>query len=88
MRTTLTIADDILRELKARAHETGVSMTRVANDALRAGLERRAGPSRRRRRYREEVADLGEPRVNLDQASATAARLEDEETLRKIEQRK
>ena len=88
MRTTLTIADDILREMKARAHETGVSLTRVANDVLRAGLERRASISRLRRRYREEVADLGEPRVNLDRAVALAAQLEDEETLRKLEQRK
>ena len=88
MRTTLTIADDILQEMKARAHETGVSLTRVANDVLRLGLDRRAGLSRPRRRYREEVADLGEPRVNLDRALALAAQLEDEETLRKLEQRK
>lgn len=88
MRTTLNIADDILRDMKARAHETGVSLTRVANDVLRAGLDRRAGSSRPRRRYREEVADLGEPRVNLDRALALVAQLEDEETLRKLEQRK
>ena len=88
MRTTLTIADDILREMKARAHETGVSLTRVVNDVLRAGLDRRASTSRPRRRYREDVADLGEPRANLDRALALAARIEDEETLRKLEQRK
>ncbi len=88
MRTTLAIADDILRELKTRAHENGLSLTRVANDTLRAGLEARAELSRRRRRYREEVADLGVPRVNLDRALTLAAQLEDEETLRKIEQRK
>lgn len=88
MRTTLTIADDILREMKVRAPETGVSLTRVANDVLRAGLDRRASTSRPHRRYREEVADLGEPRVNLDRALALAAQLEDEETLRKIEQRR
>ena len=88
MRTTLAISDDILRELKARAHETGKSLTRVANDTLRAGLDARAGLSRRRRRYREEVADLGVPRVNLDRALTIAAQLEDEETLRKIERRK
>ena len=63
-------------------------MTRVANDVLRAGLDRRASTSRAHRRYREEVADLGEPRVNLDRALALAAQLEDEETLRRLEQRK
>ena len=88
MRTTLAIADDILRELRTLAHETGTSLTRVANDVLRAGLDRRAGPSARRRRYREEAADLGEPRVDLDHALRLAARLEDDETLRKLEQRK
>ena len=88
MRTTLAIADDILRELKDQAHESGVSLTRVANDVLRAGLERRARRPRRRRRYREAVADLGEPRADLDRALAIAARLEDRETLRKIEQRR
>ncbi len=86
MRTTLSIADDNLRELKALAHETGVSLTRAANDVLRAGLDRRVSSSPRRR-YREEVGDLGEPRVNLDHALAIAARLEDNETLRKLEQR-
>ncbi len=88
MRTTLAIADDIHRELKALAHQTGVSLTRAANDVLRAGLDHRAGPSLRHRRYREEVADLGEPHVNLDRALAIAARLEDDETFRKLEQRK
>ena len=88
MRTTLAIADSILRELKERAHATGTSLTRVANDTLRAGLVRGADPQPRRRRYREDVARLGEPRVNLDRALALAARLDDEETLRKLEQRK
>ncbi len=88
VRTTLAIADDILRELKTLAHETGVSLTRVANDVLRAGLDRRAGPSARRRRYRNEVADLGEPRVDLDHALRIPARLEDEETLHELEQHK
>ena len=88
MRTTLAIADDILRERERRADETGVSLTRAANDVLRAGLDRRDGSSRPRQPCREEVADLGEPRVDLDHALAIAARLEDDETLRKIDQRK
>ena len=88
MRTTLIIDDDILREMKVRAHQTGVSLTRVANNVLRTGLDPRSGTSRPRRRYREEVADMGEPRVNLDRALAIAAKLEDEETLRKLGQRK
>lgn len=88
MRTTLTIADDILREMRVRAHETGLSLTRVANDVLRAGLDRQTSISRPRRRYREEVANLGESRVNLDHALALAAQFEDDGTLRKLERRK
>lgn len=42
----------------------------------------------RREPYREDVADLGEPRVDLDKALALAARLEDEETIRKLAQGK
>jgi len=86
MRTTLTIADDILRELKGLAHTRGTSLTKVANEALRVGLARVAKP--RRRPYREEVADLGEPRVDVDRALAAAMHLDEEETLRKLEQRK
>ena len=79
MRTTLAIEDDILQALEARAAETGRPLTHVVNDTLRAGLDVRA-ESPRRRRYREEAADLGVPRVNLDHALAVAAELEDEET--------
>lgn len=88
MRTTLTIAAYILREMRALSQDTGVSLMRAANDILYAGLDRRAGSSRRCRRYREDVGDLGEPRVNLDHALAIAARFDDDETLRKLEQRK
>ncbi|MYD72385.1 MAG: hypothetical protein F4W89_16825 [Acidobacteria bacterium] len=45
---------------------------------------RSAWPARRPprcRRYREELADLGVFRVNLDRALSVAAELEDEETL-------
>ena len=88
MRTTLTIADGHPSRVEGAAHETGMSLTRAASDGLRAGLDRRADSSRRRRRYREEVADLGEPRVNFDHALAVVARLEDDETLRRLEPRK
>ena len=75
------------RETKALAHETGVSLTHAANDFPRARLDRHAGSSPRPR-YPEEVADLGEPRVNLGHAPAIAARSEDDETLPKLKQRK
>jgi len=38
MRTTLTLDPDVARRLKARMAETKLSMKRVVNEALRAGL--------------------------------------------------
>lgn len=38
MRTTLTLEDDLARELKARARRSGTSFKRVVNDAVRRGL--------------------------------------------------
>ena len=88
MRTTLAIADDILRDLKALARRRRTSLTRVANEVLRAGLARESEPEHRRRPYREEVVDLGKPNIDLGRALEIAVRLEDEETLRKLELRK
>ena len=88
MRTTLALADDILRDLRAFAQSRGVSLTKAANSVLRVGLATVNDPSRRRRRYVEDVVDLGVPTVDLDRALLIAASLEDEQTLRKLEQHK
>ncbi len=40
MRSTLRIDDDLMIELKARAHAESVSLTHVVNRTLRAGLAR------------------------------------------------
>ena len=84
MRTTLAIDDDVLQELERLARSRKLSLTRIANDTLRAGLaqETRAQAPRR---YRQRVFDLGEPLVNLDHSLRTAAALEDEETARKLD---
>jgi hypothetical protein len=39
MRTTLTLDDDIARELRSRAKLTGASFKQLVNDAIRAGLQ-------------------------------------------------
>ncbi len=83
MRTTLTIEDDILRELRRLAHSRRVSLTRIANETLGAGLAR-AAAAQAPRRFRQRVFDLGEPMVNLDHALRIAAALEDEETAREM----
>lgn len=84
MRTTLAIADDILQELKALARTRKSSLTRVANDTLRAGLATEAR-AHAPRRYRQRVFELGEPLVNLDHSLRITAALEDEETTRKLD---
>jgi hypothetical protein len=88
MRTTLAIAEDILRELKKLARAGERSMTDVANDALRAGLAAMREPPRKNRTFKESPADLGEPQVDLTKALALAANVEDEEHVRKYQLRK
>ena len=78
MRTTLTIEDEIARELKEIARRSRKSFTAVVNETLRAGLAAR--------RYRLRAASLGGVRhgVNLDKAVALADSIEDEELMRKL----
>lgn len=84
MRTTLSIPDDILFELRELAREKRTSLTRVAAETLRAGLLAAKTGTRRRNPPRP-VFDLGKPSVNLDKALRLAAEMEDEEILRKME---
>ena len=89
MRTTLTIEDGIARDLKKIADETDSSFKEVVNEVLRAGLQHRKAP-RKRRRYRLEPASLGNalPGVDLDKALALAEAIEDQEIGRKLERRR
>jgi hypothetical protein len=88
MRTTVRVDDELLEQLKAQARKEKVSLTRLLNRALKAGLQ--AGGARRRPRpaYRERVHAMGEPRLALDKALALAATLEDEEIVRELTLRK
>ncbi len=88
VRTTLTIADDVLKELKRLARQSDRPMTEVANDMLRAGLATLREPPRRQRTYKESPISMGEPQVDLTKALALAAEIEDEEHLRKYQLRK
>lgn len=87
MRTTLTIDDQLLAELKERAHRDGVPLKQVVNQILRRGLD--APGTAKRRRYRARTFSMGEPFVpDLDKSLAIAAALEDEEVARKLILRK
>ena len=84
MRTTLTIDDYIMRQLKELAHRTGQPLKKVVNDTLRAGLENRRKPGRNRK-YRCKTFAMGfPPRMNLDKALEIASALEDNEISRKL----
>ena len=88
MRTTVRVDDEILEQLKARARKENVSLTRVLNRTLKAGLQARGARSRKKPIYREKAHSLGTPRVALDKALVLAAALEDEEIVRELELRK
>ena len=84
MRATVRIDDDLMIELKARAHDESISLTRVLNRAFRAGLTRPKPGSERSAPFEQPTFAMGLPRVDLDKALALAARLEDEEVVRKL----
>lgn len=78
MRTTLTLDDDLARDLKRLARKTGQPLKELVNEALRAGLRVRVSPSRQP--YRVQPVSLGGvvPGVDLDRALRLADALEDE----------
>ena len=83
MRTTVRIDDDLMRELKERAHREEVSITSDLNQALRQGLRAAKAPAKRKR-FRQKTHNMGPPLIDLTKANAVAAALEDEEILRKM----
>jgi hypothetical protein len=88
MRTTLTIEDQILDELKQEAHRLRRPLKAVVNEALKQGLKQLRRPPVPKK-YRTPVFSMGHPpNVNLDKALAIASALEDEEIMRKLVERK
>jgi hypothetical protein len=80
MRTTLTLDDDLARQLKDLAHERDVPFKQVVNDTLRTGLN----GSQTRKPYKMKPArDLGIREAFGDiSMNVLAGQLEDEEILR------
>ena len=83
MRTTVTLEADVERELKEEARRTGEPFKQVINRVIRAGL--RAG-NVAQPTYEPLVFDLGPASVDLTQAAALAAQLEDDEWVRRYRQ--
>jgi hypothetical protein len=88
MRTTLTLDDRVLKELKQIAHETNTPLKEVVHKALREGL-RALRQTPRPRPYRAKTFRMGRPTgVNHDKALALSAADEDDEIVRKTVLRK
>jgi hypothetical protein len=88
MRTTVRIDDDLLETLKAQARKEKISLTRLFNRALKAGLQRDGARRRPKPPFRQRAHAMGTPRLPLDKALALAAALEDEEIVRELTVRK
>lgn len=84
MRTTLTIADDLLERLKREARRSRRPFKAVVDEALRLGVDRLSPPARRQP-FRQRTFRMGyPPGTQLDKALQLAARLEDEEFARRL----
>jgi hypothetical protein len=71
MRTTIRLDDDLLREAKTYAAETGRTLTAVIDDALREVLSRRRQHHARAPVRLKTVGGNGtQPGVDLDDSSA------------------
>ena len=83
MRTTLTLDPDVADRLEALVRERELPFEQVVNAVLRRGLDDLSGPPEP---FRVEARGMGlRPGIDLDQALGLASRLEDEETVRKLE---
>ena len=89
MRTTLTIDDELAKELRRKVYESGRPFKEIVNRALRLGIEaEQAFP--RKRPYKVKPISLGGvlPGVNLDKALRLADEIEDIEIANKLRMRK
>jgi hypothetical protein len=76
MRTTLTLDDDVAAMLERLRKSRGVSLKRLANEALRRGLKEMTGRAESREEHRTRSVDLGRLRIsgidNIGEALAAA----------------
>ena len=77
MRTTLTLDPDVAAELERLRREGDGEWKGLVNEVLRIGLRHRQ-PERPAGRFRTDPADLGMPRIDLDDVSEALAVAEGE----------
>ena len=77
MRTTVRLDSQLLDDVKSRARREQTSVSRLLDSIVRAGLNVVDAKSAARGTHREPPANMGAPRVLLDNALELAACLED-----------
>lgn len=81
MRTTVTLDEDVALRLQESARTRGISFKAAINEAVRAGLPRRADS----RPFEVRARPLGlRPGIDLSRANALAASLEDDELVARM----
>jgi hypothetical protein len=86
MRTTLTIEPDVAQEIRQRMAEKKLSLKRVVNDALRAGLSK-TGKKERTTRFVVKPWSLGlKPGIDRDKLGQLLDQLDTEDFIRKMNQ--
>jgi hypothetical protein len=84
MQTTLTLDDELAKELQEVAHRAGKPFTEVVNETLRKGLHPTSALSPRP--YRLSTVSLGvRAGIDLDKVLEIADALEDAEIIRKVD---
>ena len=78
MRTTIRLDDELLRDAKRHAVETGRTLTAVIEEALRASLARREAAGGRKKPVKLRAAGSGglRPGLDLDDSAALLDALE------------
>lgn len=77
MRTTLTVDDDLAKELREEARRTGRSFKDVVNDAIRRGLMAGAAPVRHPGKFRVRAKACGfQPGIDLKKLNQLLDELE------------
>jgi hypothetical protein len=88
MRTTLTLDDDVARELRKAARSSGRSFKEVVNAALRRGLASGETPPRRLPRFQVEARSCGfRPGVDIYRLNRLSDEIETEDLERKLSSR-
>jgi hypothetical protein len=86
MRTTLTIEEDVAQEIRQRMADKKLTLKRVVNDALRAGLFK-TGKKERTTRFVVKPWPLGlKPGIDHDKLGQFLDQLDTEDFIRKMSQ--